>query len=139
MNLRGAHLAAGLLAFAAFVITGQYMELAFAHLQGMPDAPRLMYRSAHIYLFYAAMLNLALAAYIAPLTGRSAMRLQLAGSIAILVAPLLLLVSFFAESRNHDPLSRPVAVAGIYLSLLGIALHLIAAMASRQHSRGATD
>lgn len=129
--LRGAHVITGLLAFMAFAMTGQYMELVYAHLRGMPDAPRLMFRSAHIYLLYGALINLALGAYLRPLTGTAARRLQVSGSIATLVVPVLLLVSFFAESRNY-PLRRPIAVAGIYLSLLGIALHLLAVLADRK-------
>lgn len=131
------HLFAGLLGFVAFVVTGQYLELARAHLPEMPDAPRLMYRSAHIYVLYAALLNLVLATYLKPLSAQPAKRLQVTGSLIILVVPVLLVVSFFAESHNDNSLSRPVGVVGIYLSLLGVALHLFAAFASRE-GRGGT-
>jgi hypothetical protein len=130
-NLRGVHLVAGLLGLIAFVLTGQYMELTFAHLRGMPDAPRLMYRSAHIYILYVALLNLLLGCYFRPLAGTAAQRMQLIGSLLVLIVPVLLLVSFFAESHNN-PLSRPIAVIGIYLSLAGCGLHCFASIANRK-------
>jgi len=130
-NLRGVHLVAGLLGLIAFVLTGQYMELTFDHLNGMPDAPRLMYRSAHIYILYGALLNLLLGSYLRPLLGTAAQRMQLIGSLVLVAVPVLLLVSFFAESHN-DPLSRPIAVIGIYLSLAGCGLHWFASIASRK-------
>ena len=130
-SLRGVHLVAGLLGLIAFVLTGQYMELAFSHLNGMPDAPRLMFRSAHIYTLYGALLNLVLGSYFRPLLGRTARRMQMIGSLAVLIVPVLLLVSFFVESHNN-PLSRPVAVIGIYLSLAGCGLHWFASIASHK-------
>jgi hypothetical protein len=130
-RLRASHLLAGLAAFVAFVLTGQYMDLWHAHLDGMPDGPRLMYRSAHIYVLYGALLNLLLGSYFRPATTQRAARMQLIGSLVILAVPVLLLVSFLAESRS-EPLQRPIAVAGIYLSLLGVALHLFASRASRE-------
>jgi hypothetical protein len=90
-----------------------------------------MFRSAHIYVLYGALLNVLLGAYLQPLGSRLARRLQLLGTISVLVVPALLLVSFLAESRNAS-LSRPIAVTGIYLSLLGVTLHLFAARANRQ-------
>lgn len=132
-NLRGAHLLVGLLGFIAFVVTGQYMALA--GLREMPDAPRLMYRSAHIYLFFGAMLNLLLAAYLQQLAASAARRLQWIGSAIMLAIPVLLLLSFFFESRNQDPLSRPIGAIGIYLSLLGVALHLVAPLANKASTR----
>jgi hypothetical protein len=134
-NLRRAHLAVGLLGFIAFAMTGQYMELLLGHLRDIPDAPRLMFRSAHIYVLYGALLNAAVGSYFRPLTGRTAKRLQVIGSITLLIVPLLLLVSFFVESHNN-PLSRPIAVAGIYLSLLSIALHVMASLAGKESHDG---
>lgn len=123
------HLVIGLLALLAFVLTGQYMDRWHAHLDGMPDGPRLMYRSAHIYVLYGALINLALGAYMQPSMRQPARGLQWIGSLILLAVPLLLLVSFLVESAN-DPLRRPIAVAGIYLSLLGVALHVFSSRAS---------
>ena len=52
--MRRFHLGAGLLGVLAFLATGQYHE----HLRGMDDAQRLLFRSAHIYLLLASLLNL---------------------------------------------------------------------------------
>jgi hypothetical protein len=130
-SLRRAHLLVGLVGFVAFVLTGQYMDHWLDHLDDMPDGPQLMFRSAHIYVLYGALLNVLLGSYLQPLSGRVARRLQLIGSISVLAVPALILMSFLAESQNES-LSRPVAVAGIYLSLLGVALHLFASRTGRQ-------
>jgi hypothetical protein len=129
-HLARIHMLVGLLAFIAFVLTGQYMDRWLAHLDGMPDGPRLMYRSVHIYVLYGALLNLLVGAYLRPAMQQPARALQLIGSLILLAVPALLLVSFFVESAN-DPLHRPIAVAGIYLSLLGVALHVFSSRASR--------
>jgi hypothetical protein len=52
--MRRFHLGVGLLGVIAFVGTGQYHE----HLRGMTDAQRLLFRSTHIYLLLASLLNL---------------------------------------------------------------------------------
>ncbi|HUF30650.1 MAG TPA: hypothetical protein VMM77_08270, partial [Gemmatimonadaceae bacterium] len=62
--MRRLHLAVGMLALLVFILTGQYMDRVHEHLTGRPDGPRLLYRSAHIDLLFAALLNLLLGAYL---------------------------------------------------------------------------
>lgn len=128
-NLRAIHFIVGILGFIGFVLTGQHMALAHGHFSDLADMPRMMYRSAHIYGLFAALLNLALAAYFRPAAGITAKRLQLAGSLIILLVPLLLQYSFYVESPGG---SRPIGQTGIYLSLVGIALHVLAAIGNRE-------
>lgn len=115
----------------AFVLTGQYMDHVHSHLRGMADGPRLMFRSAHIYLLFAALLNIALGSYMNPLRERVLKALQVIGSVMVLFLPAMFLVSFFAESQNGT-LYRPFARAAIYLSLLGITAHFIASLPYRE-------
>lgn len=125
MNLKRAHLIVGLLGLAAFIGTGQYMHWVHAHLVGMADAPRMIYRSTHIYLLFASALNIVLGVYFVPDDATPwRHRVQQLGSALILAAPLLLLAAFFREPwlQNFErPLTRPA----VYAVFAGTLLHLI--------------
>jgi hypothetical protein len=123
--MRRLHLAIGTLALIAFILTGQYMDRVHAHLVGMPDGPRLLYRSAHIYLLFAALLNLLLSGYLRLARQRSVRLVQQAASVALLVLPVLFAVAFFREPAMVG-LERPWARAGIYLSLGAVLAHVLA-------------
>lgn len=127
--MRRAHLIVGTLALAAFVLTGLYMDRVHAHLDGMPDGPRMLYRSAHIYLLFASLLNLLLGAYLIRATAGAARVLQTLGSLILLVTPLLFLGAFAVEPGLRD-LLRPWARPGIYLSLAAVLAHVAAARTS---------
>jgi hypothetical protein len=121
--LRRLHLIVGLAALIGFLLTGQYMDLRHAHLVGMADAPRMLHRSAHIYLLLAALLNLALGLYLRLESVPWRRGLQVAGSVLILATPFLFAIAFFREPWLAD-LVRPWARPGIYLSLAGGLMHL---------------
>lgn len=121
--LRRLHLIVGLAALAGFVLTGQYMDLRHDHLEGMADAPRMLYRSAHIYLLLAALLNLSLGFYLRLESVPWRRGLQVVGSVMILTTPVLFATAFFREPWLAD-LMRPWARPAIYLSLAGGLLHL---------------
>jgi hypothetical protein len=91
----------------------------------MPDAPRLLFRSAHIYLLFAALVNLLLGTYLRPAAARWARALQLAGSAALLATPAMFGAAFFVEPWL-DGLLRPWARPAIYLSLAGVLAHVLA-------------
>lgn len=119
---RTAHAWMGALGLVTFVLTGQYMHWVHDHLQGMPDGPRLLYRSAHIYLLWAALLNVVLGSFVEFGDGRLLRRLQGWASLAVVLAPALMCISFLAES-NAVSLARPIARSGIFLALGGVLLH----------------
>jgi hypothetical protein len=129
--LRSLHLALGVAAFALFVLTGQYMHWILDHLRGLPDGPRLMYRTSHIYLLWSALLNLVLGSYLRPAGTRRARGAQVVGSLLLLAGPILLTASFFLES-NHADLVRPSARLAIQLALAGSALHAFASIGPRE-------
>ncbi len=58
------HLLFGILGLVAFLFTGQFMDRRLDHLVGMPDGPRALYRSGHIYILFSALLNLLLVLYV---------------------------------------------------------------------------
>ena len=63
--LRRIHLVVGLAGVVLFLGTGQYMDRVHDHLRGMEDVRRMLFRSAHIYLLWSSLLNLALGLYFA--------------------------------------------------------------------------
>jgi hypothetical protein len=122
--MRRLHLATGLLGLAAFLASGQYMGRAHDHLRGLDDTTRLLFRSTHIYLLFAALLNLALGLYLVPPRGRWRPWLQRAGSVLVLAAPWLLGVGFLTEPWLTG-LERPYSRPAIYGCLAGMLLHLV--------------
>jgi hypothetical protein len=128
-DLKKGHLIIGLIGLIVFVLTGQYMHWHFNHMEAMADGPRLMYRTAHIYILWAALLNLVLGLYVQPTEGTMRRRIQQAGSVAIMISAVLVTISFFTDSQNVT-LWRGWARIGIYLALAGSACHS-AAVAKR--------
>ena len=128
--LRQFHLAIGIGGLIAFIFTGQYMDRALDHLAGMRDLPRMMYRSAHIYLLFSALLNLTLGFYLVEAVGRSRQWLRRAGSVPVLLAPPLFLLAFFNEP-GLSSFERPYARIAIYGCVLGVALHTVTRIGGR--------
>jgi len=121
-RFRVIHIVLGVAGVIAFVLTGQYMDMALGHLYHLPDGPRMLYRSAHIYFLWSSLLNLVLGCY-GRFSERPAHRwLQGGASLAVLAGPPMLLYSFFVESAAVD-LARPQARWAIYLALVGVLLH----------------
>lgn len=123
-RLRWMHLAIGTLGMAVFLGSGQYMHWVHGHLQGMPDGPRMLYRSSHIYLMWSSLLNILLGCYLVQLRHRALRAAQALASLCLLAGPFLLTASFFTESNSHA-LTRPLAQYAIYLALAGALIHAI--------------
>lgn len=125
--LRKTHLIVGMLGLLAFVLQGQYMDLALAHLVGMADAPRMLFRSSHIYLLLAALLNVVLGVYMRGDIRFLIPELQVVVSMVVLAAPFVLFAGFFLEPHLADlmrPYTRPALYGlfgiGVILSLVGV-------------------
>jgi hypothetical protein len=124
-RLRHTHFIVGTIALIMFLLTGQYMHWWHGHLQGMNDTPRLLFRSAHIYLLWAGLLNVVLGLYLQPCEVRWCRVLQQLGSVAILLSPVLLLSAFFIEPWLAQ-LVRPYARPAIYIAFGGTLAHIVA-------------
>jgi uncharacterized membrane protein len=124
--LRRLHLVIGIAGVIAFLLTGQYMDLWLAHLEGMPDLPRMLYRSGHIYLLFAALLNLVLGLYLDEERNGWRQHATQLGSGLILIGPMLLLIGWGPEAVRTD-LERPYSRPAIYASFAGVLLHGMAA------------
>ena len=120
MSWRNCHLVVGALGLALFILQGQYMARVLGVAE-LPDAARMMYRSAHIYLLLACVANVCVGYYMTPSVVVS--KVQRLTGVILLVSPVLLIFSFFSESSDAT-LDRPIAKTALYL-LFGAALLLV--------------
>src|SRR4026208_320083 len=118
------HLIFGVCVVLAFLLTGQYMDKIYNHLDGMPDAPRLLYRTRHIFILLAGLLNLGIGAYFTYRTEPWRRTLQLLGSVLIFVASVLFVIAFFYEPGLTD-LHTPLSHWGTYTIATGAVLHVM--------------
>ena len=107
-----------------FVLTGQYME--YVHNRSLPDGPRMMYRSRHIYLLLSGLINLSIGTYLTYRPGGWRGTLQTIGSVLLTIGPALLLAGFFREPWR-GPDQTMLAPFGIYATSLGTILHFAGA------------
>ncbi|HSJ32551.1 MAG TPA: hypothetical protein VK933_14015 [Longimicrobiales bacterium] len=128
------HLAVGAFGILLFLATGLFMDRRLDHLRGMADAPRALYRSAHIYILFSALLNVTLGGYVRVVRSRPGVILQLAGSFLMVGALALFAYGFFRETPLGD-VERPMVRMGIVWSFWGALLHAIAGYAG--HGPGA--
>lgn len=129
MLLRKTHLWVAALGLLVFVLQGQYMDHVHDHLVNMDDAPRMLYRSSHIYLLLVSVINSVMGVHLR-YDGSRLQRLSL-GIISgiVLLAPIFLLIGFFVEP-GLDRLARPFTRPALYgLFGTGVVLSLYGAVA----------
>jgi hypothetical protein len=132
--VRRYNLIVGVLALAIFLATGQYMDRFLGHLRDMADAPRLLYRTRHIFILAAALVHLSLGIYIRPDTTSPRRIVQWTGSLLITLATALFVAGFVFEPTRHD-LRTPYSHWGVDAMVAGVALHGIAALSARFERR----
>ena len=113
----------------AFLLTGQYMDKFYNHLHGMPDAPRLLYRTRHIFILLAGLLNLTIGAYFTYRTEPWQRTIQLLGSLLIFTASVLFMIAFFYEPGLVN-LHTPLTHWGTYTIATGAILHVVSGIRS---------
>lgn len=126
------HLIFGLAIVIVFLLTGQYME--YVHNRQLPDGTRMLYRSRHIYLLLAGLLNLGIGTYFRPQTRGWRRTLQVIGSVLIALAPALLLAGFFSEPQK-GPEHTMIAPLGIFALALGTLFHLLGGARDRNKQK----
>jgi hypothetical protein len=118
--MRRFHLFFGWIIFIVFLLTGQYMRLYHNRLAGIPDGVRMLYRSRHIYILLAALLNIGLGIYFSYAPARWRRVLQIAGSVVIVITTLLLIPAFF-----YDPGLGPDKTVLSYFGIIGMAIGML--------------
>lgn len=129
--MRRLHLYIGLAGLVAFVLTGQYMDRWLHHLDGTPDLPRMLYRSAHIYLLLGSILNLVLGLYLTDGPAGWRWWARRLGSVPIALAPVFFVFAFAREPHMAD-FSRPFAAPALQGVLLGAMLHAISHVGAKK-------
>jgi hypothetical protein len=125
------HIMFGVAVFIVFLLTGQYMDRYFHHLVGMPDGPRLLYRTRHIFILFSGLLNVGIGAYLVQRPESWQRILQLLGSILITLASLLLILAFFYDTTRGD-LRAPLSHWAIYAIAVGTLFHLFSSLRERR-------
>ena len=123
VHIRTVHRIVGVATIAAFIVTGIYLKLRGPDLFEPNEMVRFIYRANHVYILFAGLLNVAVGAYLCLHAKRWKRNLQLAGSIMLLIAPLILVLAFIHESGHASP-QRPLTSAGVMLLVLGILCHV---------------
>lgn len=116
----------GIALLVVFALTGQYMLRA--HVAEMTAGPRLLYRSRHIYILFAALLHLTLGTFLVRRMDRRARTLQTIASALLVIGSSLLIAAFFDDPRHIDgvPLHLALSGGGIRAVAVGTLLHAIA-------------
>jgi hypothetical protein len=123
------HLWIGALTLLAFLLSGQYMDYLEVRTNALGETARVMFRSRHIYLLLAGLVNLGLGAYFS-YRGRGWRRgLQLLGSAFVIIAPALMSAAFFTEPVGPG-LKRHFTLPAIVILSIGTLLHALSGKGS---------
>jgi hypothetical protein len=123
------HLWVGAVALLAFLLSGQYMEYLEVRTNALGETARVMFRSRHIYLLLAGLVNLGLGAYFSN-RGRGWRRgLQLLGSAFVVFAPALMIAAFFTEP-GAPGLQRHFTLPAVVILATGTLLHALSGVRS---------
>src|SRR5262247_3362636 len=95
MPMRRVHFAVGLVGVVAFLATGAYMRAGFPDLYAGNEVLRYLYRSNHVYILLASLVNVALGVHLAPAPPGWRATVSLVGSFLVIVAPVVLCFAFF--------------------------------------------
>jgi hypothetical protein len=124
MQLRKLHFVVGLAGVAAFLVTGAYMRAGFPDLYAANEVLRYLYRSNHVYVLLASLINIALGVHLAPVAPGWRTTVSVVGSLLALVSPVVLCFAFFIEAPVASP-QRVWTLIGVIAVAAGIALHVL--------------
>jgi hypothetical protein len=117
------HQIVGVAVVVIFLLTGQYMEFHQPRMDELSDGARMLFRSRHIYILLAGLVNVGVGAYFSHHAQLWRRVLQWTGSALIIIAPLLLIGAFFYETTMAG-LPRPLTLPGIVALFVGALCHL---------------
>jgi hypothetical protein len=130
-TLRTAHLVVGALTVGAFLVTGLVM---FGHepaLSAMEWGERLLFRSRHIYILSAGLVNLALGIRYALPDAAARRGAAIVGTLLALASAPLLFFAFFAEPMAGRE-AGPLSALGLYALFGGVSLLALANVRRRR-------
>jgi hypothetical protein len=124
-RLAALHAGVGIATVVLFLISGQYMRHRRPPMTALDPARHAMFLSRHIYMLGAALVNVALGAYLTRVRGRSWRALQLVASALVVLSAALLVIAFIVEpmaGRGRTSASS----YGLYSLFAGTLLHFVA-------------
>ena len=127
MQLRWLHFVVGLGGVVAFLVTGAYMRAGFPDLYAANEVLRYLYRSNHVYILLASLVNVALGVHLTEVAAGWRTSVSRTGSLLALAAPVVLCFAFFLEAPVASP-ERVLTLLGVATLAAGIALHVLAGM-----------
>lgn len=122
-QMKTVHKYVGIATVVVFLLTGLYMRLRFPDLYRENEIIRYTFRSNHVYILFAGLINITLGTYLKAQYQKRKRYLQLIGSSSVLVATTLLIFAFFYEAPVGAP-ERYVTSIGVLLSLIGVISHM---------------
>ena len=124
--LRRVHLVIGIVAVIAFLLSGQVMGHHHPRMEQLPAELRMMYISRHIYLLAAALINTVLGLYLQLHPSNWRRRLQLVGSMLMLVSVFSLTLAFLVEPPLGMAGRSWRSAVGLIALFAGVMTHLVA-------------
>jgi hypothetical protein len=118
------HKTLGIAALIIFILTGLYLRFNIPHIDIANEKLRMMFRANHIYIMFAAALNIGLGSYLCLNSRQWRKIFQLIGSALIMLATLALITAFFLEPARGS-LQRPITGYSLFAVFLGAVLHLL--------------
>ncbi|MDT7809029.1 MAG: hypothetical protein QOJ70_2842 [Acidobacteriota bacterium] len=125
--MRLLHLCVGAAVLVAFLLTGQYMDYLNVRSGALGEVARAMFRSRHIYLLLAGLVNLGVGSYFSYRERGWRRTLQVFGSVLIVVAPALMLAAFFTEP-GLPGLKRHFTLPAVIILSVGTLLHALSGL-----------
>jgi hypothetical protein len=132
--MRRLHLAVGIFAVVAFLITGQFMRHRTPPMTALSDSSRLIFRSRHIYILAAGLVNLVLGVYLQRQAAGWRKIVQAVGSAFLIAAPTLLILAFIIEPNRGLREEMPWSHAGLYALFGGSMAHLVSGVVTSAKS-----
>jgi NO-binding membrane sensor protein with MHYT domain len=126
MEVRRVHRIVGAVTLLAFIATGAYMRFVYHGMAGVEMATRITFRTRHLFILGAALVHLALGAYLTPAATRRRQAWQTAGSVLLCLATPPLIIAFFVDPFAPGYRTE-LSSLGLYALLAGTLLHVLAA------------
>ena len=117
------HLIFGIAVFVVFLVTGKLMRVDFPDKEIIEQQFRLLMRSRHIYILFAALIHILLGVYLQKSSPKFQKYLQIAGSVFLFAGTILLIYAFFYETYRAHSFSE-TSRFGLYFTLAGTVFHL---------------
>lgn len=132
-NLKRLHFVVGLVFFIIFWLSGAYLKFVAWDALNNDDVLRVVFRSGHVYILMAALINLVLSSYLILNTTKGAQFVQGLGSLLLITAPVLLTFSFIETTTGIEV--RALTFLGAISMTVGVVLHIVSVYMNKIHIR----